>query len=50
LVERFGLNNAVPISTPLEPSATLSTNQSPSTPRQVTEMQNIPYKELVGSF
>ncbi|KIJ09319.1 hypothetical protein PAXINDRAFT_35179, partial [Paxillus involutus ATCC 200175] len=25
-------------------------DQSPSTPRQVTKMQNIPYKELIGSF
>ncbi|KIJ06594.1 hypothetical protein PAXINDRAFT_91753, partial [Paxillus involutus ATCC 200175] len=50
LIEHFGLNNAVPISTPLEPGATPSTDQSPSTPRQVTKMQNIPYKELIRSF
>jgi len=49
LVEHFGLNDANTISTPFEPSTTLSTNQSPSMPCQTTDMQNIPYKELIGS-
>ena len=34
----------------MEPGTILSINQSPSTPRLVTEMQNVPYKEIVGSF
>ena len=49
LVEHFGLNDANTISTPFEPGTTLSTDQSPSTPRQTANMQNVPYKELVGS-
>ena len=50
LVERFELSNANSISMPMEPGTILSTDQSPSTPRLVAEMQNIPYKEIVGSF
>jgi len=49
LVKCFGLNDANTISTPFEPGTTLSTDQSPSMPRQTTDMQNVPYKELVGS-
>jgi len=49
LVERFGLDDANTISTPFEPSTILSSDQSPSTPPQTADMQNIPYKELVGS-
>ena len=51
LVKRFGLNDANTISTPFKPKpgTTLSSDQSLSTPRQTTNMQNIPYKELVGS-
>ena len=49
LVERFGLNDANTISTPFEPGTILFSNQSPSTPHQTADIQNIPYKELVGS-
>jgi len=50
LVEHFGLNDANTISTPFEPGTILSSDQSSSTPRQTADMQNIPYKELVGSI
>ena len=50
LIERFGLKNTNSMSTPLEPGVTLSSSQSPSTPRKTAEMQHISYKELIGSI
>jgi len=49
LVKHFGLDDANTISTPFEPGTILSSDQSPSMPCQTANMQNIPYKELVGS-
>jgi hypothetical protein len=50
LVDRFGLEHANTVSTPLEPGITLSIDQSPTTAQHTNEMQNVPYQELVGSL
>jgi hypothetical protein len=39
-----------PVATPLEASAKLSKNQSPSSEKEESEMANIPYRRAVGSF
>ena len=43
ILERFNLQDANPLSTPLDPHHKLSTSQSPSTTQQSNEMRNIPY-------
>ena len=50
LVKCFKLSNMNPVSMPMEPGTILSIDQSPSTPCLVAEMQNVPYKEIIGSF
>ena len=49
IVEKFGLTNARPVSTPMEPGTQLSTDQGPSTTNQLSKMWGIPYAEAVGS-
>jgi len=50
LVKRFNLIDAPPLSTPIDPNALLSKDQSPSTPREFDDMQNVPYREAIGSL
>ena len=50
IVKRFQLVDAPPLSTPIDPNALLSKDQSPSTPRQFDDMRNVPYREAVGSL
>jgi hypothetical protein len=50
ILERFNLQDANPLSTPLDPHHKLSLSQSPSTPRQFDEMRSIPYREAIGSL
>ena len=49
MVENFRLTNAKHVSTPMEPGAQFSNEQSPSTPAQPMRMQGIPYAEAIGS-
>ena len=49
MVEKYGLSNAKPISTPMEPNAQYSIEQSPSTPNQAARMKGVPYSEAIGS-
>ena len=50
ILERFSLQDANPLTTPLDPHHKLSLSQSPSTPRQHDNMRNVPYREAIGSL
>ncbi|KAL7284965.1 hypothetical protein ACG7TL_000054 [Trametes sanguinea] len=50
IIARFNLENANPVSTPLQPGSALGRHQSPSTPRQFEDMRHVPYREAVGSL
>ena len=50
LLERFGLSDCTPVSTPLDPGARLSTSMSPTTPEEIEEMHSVPYLQAVGSL
>jgi len=50
IVERFSLQDAKPVSTPLDPHHQLMIAQCPSTPRQYEDMRNVPYHEAIGSL
>ena len=50
MIEKFGLNNAKPISTPMEHNAQLSIQQCPSTVNQSARMRGVPYCEAIGSI
>src|SRR5882724_10731465 len=48
IVEWFSLQDAKPISTPLNPHHQLLITQCPSTPCQYKDMCNVPYHKVVG--
>jgi hypothetical protein len=50
LVKRFNLVDAPPLSIPIDPNAYLSKDQCPSTPQQIDDMKNVPYREAIGSL
>ncbi|PIL25828.1 transcription factor [Ganoderma sinense ZZ0214-1] len=50
IVSRFNLDEAAPLSIPLQPGSPLGNHQSPSTPRQFEDMRDVPYREAVGSL
>ncbi|PIL37456.1 transcription factor [Ganoderma sinense ZZ0214-1] len=50
IVRRFGLEDAKPLSTPMDPHVQLTAEQSPKTTAEVAEMRNVPYREAVGSL
>lgn len=50
LVKRFNLIDTPPLLTPIDPNMLLSKDQSPSTPHEFDDMQNVPYHEAVGSL
>ena len=49
ILKRFNMENCKPISTPLLTTLKLSTEDSPKSPIEETEMKNIPYRQLIGS-
>ena len=49
MVEKFRLTSAKPVSTPMEPGAQFSIDQSPSTLNQTARMHGVPYSEAIGS-
>ena len=49
MVKKFRLTNAKPVSTPMEPRAQFSVEQSPSSLNQTAQMRGIPYSEAIGS-
>ena len=50
ILERFGLQDANPLSTPLDPHHRLMLAQCPDTPRQYENMKNVPYHKAIGSL
>jgi hypothetical protein len=50
MLARFHLNDAHPISIPLDPGAPLTDAQCPISDNEKKDMKNIPYKQLVGSL
>lgn len=50
VLEKFGMKDCNPVSTPLDPSQKLSTKMSPTTDAERDEMKNIPYQEAIGSL
>jgi transposase InsO family protein len=50
VLERFNMNNAKVVSSPLATHFKLSTKQSPSTDEEKEDMERIPYASVVGSL
>jgi hypothetical protein len=50
LVERFGLQDAHTVTTPLTPGTILTKDQCPTTPDEINDMVGSRYRELIGSF
>jgi hypothetical protein len=50
ILQRYGFEDAKPVSLPMDPSARLSSGQSPSTTEEFARMRNVPYHEAVGSL
>ena len=48
MIEKFRLTSAKPVSTPMEPNTYFLIKQSPSTHKQVSQMQGVPYREAIG--
>ena len=49
MVAKFRLTNAKPVTMPMEPGAWYTKKQCPSSLWQITQMQNVPYAEVIGS-
>ncbi|KXJ75469.1 hypothetical protein RP20_CCG011674 [Aedes albopictus] len=50
LLERFGMNDCNPVSTPFDASQKLSKEMSPKSSDEVERMANVPFRELVGGL
>ena len=50
LLERFGLSDCNPVTTPLDPSVKLSDAMCPTSPEEIEAMLSIPYLPAVGSL
>lgn len=50
MLERFSMKEATPRRTPLPASVTLSIKDSPTTEEEIKDMQNVPYREALGSL
>ena len=50
ILERFGMADCKPISTPMQPNQRLSRAQCPQTPAEVEFMKSIPYLAAVGAL
>ncbi|MFZ4818323.1 MAG: reverse transcriptase domain-containing protein, partial [Limisphaerales bacterium] len=50
VLEQFGMSDCNPLSSPLDPSATLSTAMSPQDAAARAEMAGVPYREAIGSL
>ena len=47
---KYGMSDCNPVSTPLDPSIRLDKSMAPQTEEEVAYMQQIPYREAVGSL
>jgi hypothetical protein len=50
IIKCFGLEDAKPLASPMEPSAHLTNTQCPATSREIGDMRDVPYREAVGSL
>ena len=50
ILTKYNFTDVKPISIPLDPHIQLSKKQSPTTTNKITCMQNIPYRQAVGSL
>ena len=50
IIRRYGLEDAKPLSMPMDPHVQLTAEQSPKMIAEVAEMRNVPYREAVGSL
>ena len=50
MLEKYGLSNANPVSTPMDPGLKLSTSMAPQTDDDVAFMKSVPYINAVGSL
>ena len=50
ILKRYGFDSCSPVSTPINPGARLSQEQSPKTPEDVNGMRSVPYSHAVGSL
>jgi len=48
VLDRFGMSNTKPVSTPLANHFKLSSNQCPNTDKEVADMAEVPYASVVG--
>ena len=49
-LEEFGMTDCKPVGTPINPSISLSKDDSPKTPDEIEAMRNVPYMSAVGSL
>jgi hypothetical protein len=50
LLDQFNMADSKPVSTPADISRRISNTDSPATPYDIKQMQNIPYRSLVGAL
>ncbi|KAG8976249.1 hypothetical protein FRC05_004499 [Tulasnella sp. 425] len=50
LLERFGMSDCAPVTTPMEPGLKLTKDTCPTTQAEINEMRNIPYLNTVGAL
>jgi hypothetical protein len=50
IIKRFGLEDAKPVASPMEPSTRLTNAQCPVISRETADMRDVPYREAVGSL
>jgi hypothetical protein len=50
IVERFNLEDAYPLSIPINPNDKISINDCPKNPAELEKMRHVPYKEAIGSL
>ena len=49
-MKHFGLQDAKPVSVPINPGHNLSKSHSPTNEEEVEAMRSMPYKEAIGSL
>lgn len=50
LLNKFNMTECKPVATPMEISTVLTKQSSPQTNEERIQMQNVPYRELVGAL
>ncbi|KMQ94067.1 retrovirus-related pol polyprotein from transposon tnt 1-94 [Lasius niger] len=50
VLERYGMSDCKPVSTPCDPNQKLTKKQMPMDSAEAKEMRNVPYREAIGSL